>query len=70
MSAKGEGSQGAVCDEVLFGANVATNAMPPGSTLLVMSSIPVETARNQGELAAQKGIRYVDAPVSGGEKGG
>ncbi|PBB17379.1 NAD(P)-dependent oxidoreductase [Mesorhizobium sp. WSM4313] len=62
-------SSGPVCDEVLFGANALTDSMQPGSTLVVMSSIPVETARRQGELATQKGIRYVDAPVSGGEKG-
>ncbi|UCI10386.1 NAD(P)-dependent oxidoreductase [Mesorhizobium sp. B1-1-8] len=62
-------SSGPICDEVLFGANAAADVMPPGSTLVVMSSIPVETARRQGELAAQKGIRYVDAPVSGGETG-
>ena len=62
-------SSGAVCDEVLFGANAAADAMPSASTLVVMSSIPVETARRQGELAAPRGIRYVDAPVSGGEKG-
>ncbi|TIS44688.1 MAG: NAD(P)-dependent oxidoreductase, partial [Mesorhizobium sp.] len=60
---------GPVCDEVLFGANAAADAMPPGSTLVVMSSIPVETARKQAELAAQKGVRYADAPVSGGEQG-
>ncbi|MER9712788.1 NAD(P)-dependent oxidoreductase [Mesorhizobium sp. M0174] len=62
-------SSGPVCDEVLFGPNAATDAMSPGSTLVVMSSIPVETARKQSVLAGQKGIRYVDAPVSGGEKG-
>lgn len=62
-------SSGPVCDEVLFGANAVTDAMSSGSTLVVMSSIPVETARKQSGLAGQKGIRYVDAPVSGGEKG-
>ncbi|RWB72347.1 MAG: NAD(P)-dependent oxidoreductase [Mesorhizobium sp.] len=62
-------SSGPVCDEVLFGANAVADAMSPESTLAVMSSIPVDTARRQAELAAQKGIRYVDAPVSGGEKG-
>ncbi|MDX8479835.1 NAD(P)-dependent oxidoreductase [Mesorhizobium sp. VK24D] len=62
-------SSGQVCDDVLFGANAVAGAMSPGSTLVVMSSIPVETARRQAELAASKGIRYVDAPVSGGEKG-
>jgi 2-hydroxy-3-oxopropionate reductase len=34
-----------------------------------MSSIPVETARAEAEAAAARGIAYVDAPVSGGERG-
>ena len=44
-------SSGPVCDEILFGANAVADAMSPGSTLVVMSSIPVETARRQAELA-------------------
>ncbi len=41
----------------------------PGRALLVMSSIPVESARRQAQAAAALGIRYLDAPVSGGEPG-
>jgi 2-hydroxy-3-oxopropionate reductase len=37
--------------------------------IVVMSSIPVETARHQARLAASCGLRYLDAPVSGGEPG-
>lgn len=62
-------SSGPVCDEVLFGTHAVAEAMSPGSTLVVMSSIPVGTARGQAERAAEKGIRYIDAPVSGGERG-
>ena len=62
-------SSGPVCDQVLFGQDAVVDAMSPGSTLVVMSSIPVETAREQGSRAQDKGIHYVDAPVSGGEKG-
>ena len=40
-----------------------------GATLVVMSSIPVETARHHAQQAGAYGIQYVDAPVSGGEKG-
>ena len=44
--------------------------MHAGSTLVVMSSIPVETARAQAERAcAELAVHYIDAPVSGGEKG-
>jgi len=62
-------SSGPVCDEVLFGSHAVADVMSPGSILVVMSSIPVETARRQAERAAENGIRYIDAPVSGGEKG-
>ena len=43
--------------------------MAPGATLVVMSSIPVGTARAQAAACAARGISYVDAPVSGGERG-
>jgi 3-hydroxyisobutyrate dehydrogenase-like beta-hydroxyacid dehydrogenase len=62
-------SSGPVCDEILFGGESVTDAMPAGSTLVVMSSIPVDTAKSQAARARAKDIRYVDAPVSGGEKG-
>jgi 3-hydroxyisobutyrate dehydrogenase-like beta-hydroxyacid dehydrogenase len=62
-------SSGPVCDEVLLGGDGALAAMPAGSALVVMSSIPVETARGQGRAADARGVGYLDAPVSGGEKG-
>ncbi|WAX94244.1 NAD(P)-dependent oxidoreductase [Aminobacter sp. NyZ550] len=62
-------SSGPVCDEVLLAAGGVLEAMRPGATLVVMSSIPVETARSQAGQAAERGVRYVDAPVSGGETG-
>ncbi|KMO20815.1 2-hydroxy-3-oxopropionate reductase [Methylobacterium indicum] len=62
-------SSGPVCDEILLGPDGALAAMAPGSLLVVMSSIPVETAQRQAAAAAQAGIHYVDAPVSGGERG-
>lgn len=65
-------SDGPACDAVLFGeggGRGAAAALAPGSTVIVMSSIPVETSRKQAERLAQAGIHYVDAPVSGGERG-
>ncbi|WP_279357255.1 NAD(P)-dependent oxidoreductase [Methylobacterium indicum] len=62
-------SSGPVCDAILLGPDGALAAMAPGSLLVVMSSIPVETAQRQAAAAAQAGIHYVDAPVSGGERG-
>lgn len=66
-------SNGPVCDEILFGADASgrapAEALAPGTTLVVMSSIPVETARAQAARVSGRGVRYVDAPVSGGEPG-
>ncbi|GAC1320811.1 MAG: NAD(P)-dependent oxidoreductase [Collimonas sp.] len=62
-------SSGPSCDEILLGEHGLIAGMRPGTLLIVMSSIPVETARNQAQQAAARGIAYVDAPVSGGEKG-
>ena len=61
-------STGAVIDEVLF-SGPTLDALKPGAMLVVMSSIPVATCRAQAEAAAARNIRYVDAPVSGGEVG-
>jgi 3-hydroxyisobutyrate dehydrogenase-like beta-hydroxyacid dehydrogenase len=61
-------SSGPVCDETLVAGGVL-GAMRPGSLLIVMSSIPVATAQRQAELAAEREIDYLDAPVSGGETG-
>ncbi|MCB1882493.1 MAG: NAD(P)-dependent oxidoreductase [Geminicoccaceae bacterium] len=61
---------GPTCDAVLLeGGRPALAAMGEGALLVVMSSIPVETARGQAEAAAGRGVLYLDAPVSGGERG-
>jgi 3-hydroxyisobutyrate dehydrogenase-like beta-hydroxyacid dehydrogenase len=66
-------SNGPVVEDVLFSPNgtgrAPAEAMQPGSVLLVMSSIPVETCQSQAERVKARGIDYVDAPVSGGEPG-
>jgi 3-hydroxyisobutyrate dehydrogenase-like beta-hydroxyacid dehydrogenase len=62
-------SSGPVCDAVLLGPGAALDHMGPGSTLVVMSSIPVQTARAHARAAATRNVGYLDAPVSGGEKG-
>lgn len=61
-------TDGPACDALLFDAGVAA-ALPAGATVVVMSSIPVETARAQAERLALLSVACVDAPVSGGEKG-
>ena len=62
-------SSGPICDEILLDEQGVIAAMRPGAALIVMSSIPVETARNQAQAAQARGLLYMDAPVSGGEKG-
>ena len=41
----------------------------PGTLLVDCSTIDVETARDLSDLCAEKGLRYSDAPVSGGMMG-
>ncbi|MBG7620580.1 NAD(P)-dependent oxidoreductase [Herbaspirillum sp. AP02] len=62
-------SSGPACDEVLLGPSGLIAAMRPGALLVVMSSIPVATAQEQARVALAHGVHYMDAPVSGGEKG-
>lgn len=62
-------SSGPVCDAVLLDEGGVLASMSAGASLVVMSSIPVETAQGQARAAEARGIFYVDAPVSGGEKG-
>lgn len=61
-------SDGPTCDQVLFNEGVVA-AMSRGSIVIVMSSIPVETAVSEARKCAEYGVRYLDAPVSGGQRG-
>lgn len=59
-------------DAVIFGMGESTGIlerMRQGATLLVMSSIPLATATAQARAAGARKVRYLDAPVSGGEPG-
>ena len=66
-------SNGPVVEEVLFSDDTSgrkpADALKGGASLLVMSSIPVETCQSHAERLAPKGVNYIDAPVSGGEPG-
>ena len=59
---------GPAVDEVVFRQGVATD-LPPGSIHVDMGSIGLDQAVEHGERHAIRGIRYLDAPVSGGTKG-
>jgi len=66
-------SNGPVVEEVLFSPDGAgrkpVESLRPGSVLIVMSSIPVETCRDQAARLTSRDVHYIDAPVSGGEPG-
>lgn len=59
---------GPVIDQVLFESR-AVEQLQPGATLIVMSSIPVDTTQRQARLLEARSVGYIDAPVSGGQKG-
>ena len=64
---------GAAVDNVLTGTAAGgggiLEAMPASGAVMVMSSITPHEARAQASAAADRGLAYVDAPVSGGEAG-
>lgn len=62
-------SDGQTCDEILFKDGGAISSLSLNSTVIVMSSIPVEVAKDQYKKCQDLGLNYLDAPVSGGEKG-
>lgn len=62
-------SSGPVCEALLLGPQGVIAAMKPGAVLVVMSSIPVDVAVVISQAAAERGLGFLDAPVSGGEKG-
>jgi 2-hydroxy-3-oxopropionate reductase len=59
---------GPVVTEVVFGQGVA-EALPQGSVLIDMSSIPPSAARDHAAKLAAGGRHHLDAPVSGGTAG-
>lgn len=61
-------SSGPVCEEVLSGAGVL-DGIAPGGRVIVMSSIPVAIADRLGAAVEARGLGFLDAPVSGGERG-
>ncbi|MEO1200310.1 MAG: NAD(P)-dependent oxidoreductase [Pseudomonadota bacterium] len=59
---------GAVVTDVLFGQGVA-DALSDGALVIDMSSIPPSVAKDHAARLGERGIRYIDAPVSGGVVG-
>ena len=59
---------GAAVADVLFGQGVAA-ALQPGALVIDMSSIKPKEAQDHAKRLAALGVRYLDAPVSGGTVG-
>jgi 2-hydroxy-3-oxopropionate reductase len=54
---------------VALGKDGLSDGMAPGSVLVDCSTIAPESARRIAGRLAEKGIHFIDAPVSGGEQG-
>lgn len=59
----------AAVGEVLFGNGGIAGVLDEGATVVDMSSIAPEAARDHAARLAQRGVRHIDAPVSGGVVG-
>ncbi len=55
--------------EVYFGKDGVLSAIAPGQTLIDFATIEPVMSRELGEVVAQRGGRFLDAPISGGPKG-
>ena len=53
--------------EVVTGSNGILDGAVAGTTLIDMSSISPIVSRELGEILKRKGVKFLDAPVSGGE---
>lgn len=56
----------AQANDVLFGEGGVAGALPEGAAVVVMSTIGPETVREIDQELAGRGLRTLDAPVSGG----
>lgn len=56
-------------EAVALGEGGVLDSAKPGTLYIDMSSIRPETARKLAAVGAERGVRVLDAPVSGGEKG-
>lgn len=58
---------GAIVKDILFGNNGIAQRMAPGGLIVDMSSVTPGESRFCAEKLKEKGIAFLDAPVSGGE---
>jgi 3-hydroxyisobutyrate dehydrogenase-like beta-hydroxyacid dehydrogenase len=53
-------------EEILFGEDGAAETLSPGSAVAVMSTVGPEAVRGIEDRLTRRGVRLLDAPVSGG----
>lgn len=58
---------GAIVDSVLFGADGVAGALKPGALVVDMSSVTPEQSVSFARRLEERGVGFLDAPVSGGE---
>src|SRR5207247_338547 len=56
-------------EEILWGPSGAMQALQPGSTYIDSSTISPALARKIAAACAEHGVRFLDAPVTGGDWG-
>jgi 3-hydroxyisobutyrate dehydrogenase len=56
-------------EDVVTGNTGLLQSMRPGSIIMIHSTIHPDTAVKMGEVAGEKGVGVVDAPMSGGREG-
>ena len=56
-------------EEVLWGPNGALEGLRAGSTLIDSSTVSPDTARRVAKACAERGVDFLDAPVTGGTWG-
>jgi len=62
-------SDPAALEKVLFGARGAVEGLRAGSTLIDSSTVSPELARRVAAACAERGVDFLDAPVTGGTWG-
>ena len=60
---------GAIVESVMCGPEGVLAACKPGTVIVDMSSVAPATTQKMAKIAAEKGVKYMDAPVSGGTAG-
>lgn len=58
---------GAISKSIMFGENGVATTAKPGTVLVDLSSVTAAESQECYKLAQEKGLKFLDAPVSGGE---